>query len=94
MFFVHGRENPLYSLSDVRPHWYSKDQLLSDLTGKRVWLNGVLAKDLTTALRNFSTGVLTKHILKNIRGDSAFSKTCSNRTATSLKRNFDTVVFL
>ena len=94
MFFVHRRENPLYSLSDVGPHWYSKDQLLLDLTGKRAWLNGVLVKDLITAVRSFSTRVLTKHILKNIHGDSVFRKTCHYRTATSLKRDFDTVVFL
>ena len=28
IFFVHRRDNLLYGLSDVSPHWYSKDQLL------------------------------------------------------------------
>ena len=28
MLFVHRRDNLLNSLSDVSPHWYSKDQLL------------------------------------------------------------------
>ena len=48
----------------------------------------------TCMVRNFLRGVLTKQIFKNIRGDSAFSKTCNCRTATSLKRDFDTGVFL
>ena len=43
MLFVHRRDNLLNSLSDVSPHWYSKDQLLWDLAGKR--LSGVLIKD-------------------------------------------------
>ena len=31
------REISLYSFSDASAHWYSKDQLLWDLTGKRAW---------------------------------------------------------
>ena len=48
----------------------------------------------TTGVCNFSRGVLTRHILKNIRVEYTFSKTRSYRTATSLKRDFDTGVFL
>ena len=34
----------------------------------------ITANYFTTTAWNFSRGVLTKHILKNIRGESTFSK--------------------
>ena len=46
-FFVYRREIPLYSLSDTGANWYSNDQLLWDLTGKRAWLSGVWVKDIS-----------------------------------------------
>ena len=54
----------------------------------------IITNYFTTTLCNFSRGVLIKHILKNIQGESTLSKTCSYRTATSLKRVFATGVFL
>ena len=39
----------------------------------------------------FFRGVLAKQILKNIRGESTLSKTCSYRTPTSVKRDFTQV---
>ena len=46
----------------------------------------IITNDFTTAVCNFSRIVLTKYILKNIRGEFTFSKTCSYRTAKPLKR--------
>ena len=54
----------------------------------------IITNYLTTTVCNFTRSVLTKHISKNIRGESTFSKICDYRTATSLKRDFDTDVFL
>ena len=45
LFFVQLREIPLYSLPDACTYWYSNDQLIRCLTGKRGWLSGVLVKD-------------------------------------------------
>ena len=50
----------------------------------------VITNHLTTKVCNFSRGVLRKHILKNIRREYTLSKTWSYRTATPLKRDFDT----
>ena len=50
----------------------------------------IITKYFSTIVCNFSRGVLTKHILIK----QVFSKTCSYRIATSLKRDFDTGVFL
>ena len=58
MLFVHRRDNLLNSLSDVSPHWYSKDQLLWDLAGKR--LSGVLIKDFFFC-QGFLLRTLTSH---------------------------------
>ena len=57
-------------------------------------LSHIITSYLTTTVCNFSRGVLTKHILKNTRWESTFSETSSFRTATSLKRDFSTGVFL
>ena len=91
-FFVQRVEFPLYSLSGACVHWYSNDCFLLLQTNFLSWQ--IITNYFTTTLCNFSRGVLIKHILKNIQGEPTLSKTCSYRTATSLKRVFATGVFL
>ena len=94
----------LKRLADLRSHrneciWLSghlvKDFLNCFLLLQTNFLSWqIVTNYFTTTLCNFSRGVLIKHILKNIQGEPTLSKTCSYRTATSLKRVFATGVFL
>ena len=90
--------------ADLRPHrktciWL-REFLVMDLLNYFLSLQAnflllnIITNYFTTTVCNFSGGVLTKHILKNISGESSFSKSCSYRNATSLKRDLDTGVFL
>ena len=90
--------------ADLRSHrktciWLSRDLIKNFLNHFLLLQTNFLSLHnitnwFTITVCNFSRGVLTKYFLKNIRGESTFSKTRSYRTATSLKRVFATDVFL
>ena len=101
--FIHLRQIPLHSLLDGAPLLLKQSAALRSNRKKymveRSFGYGFLQlffifTDLTITFYNFSRGVVTKHVLKDISGESAFNKVSKYRAATWLERDFDTGVFM
>ena len=102
-YFIHLRQIPFHSLLDGASLVLKQSAALRSHRKKcmveRSFSYGFLKlffvfTDLTNTFYDFPRGVVTKHVLKDIWGESAFNKDCKYRAATGLKRDFDTGVFL
>ena len=100
-YFIHLKQIPLHSLLNGAPLVLKQSVALRSHRKKcmvgRSFSYGFLKlffifTELATTF--YKRGVVTKQVLKDIWGESAFNKVCKYRAATWLKRDFDTGVFL
>ena len=100
-YFIHLRQIPFHSLLDGASLVLKQSAALRSHRKKcmveRSFSYGFLKlffilTELTTTF--YKRGVGTKHVLKDIWGESAFNKVWKYRTAKWLKRDFDTGVFM